>query len=357
MMNKKNKILFPIIICILLIFFSNNVFAAPAKIDIMGNGGAPITNDNTVKTGTAAETQVPAKIDIMGNGGAPITNDNTVKTGTAAETQVPVGNGFTTSSGSTGGPYTNQEKIPGAAPTSDFVAYLKQIINFGFAIIGILALFMLIIGAYQYLMAAGSGKAEGAKETITSALLGLILGLTAWVILNKINPDLVNMRGISQITGGVGVGGLISGTQGSYSAIKPPANMEAALKQYDGLITQAADKYGVDRNIARAMMWVESSGNANAKSSKDAKGLFQIMPDEWVKLTGTDPSQRTNIPMNIDAGVKYISQIQNGESKGDIIDALGRYNGGPKWQTKSESIKYVPNVIGIANGLKAQGYN
>jgi hypothetical protein len=97
--------------------------------------------------------------------------------------------------------YTNQEKIPGAAVTSDFITYLKSIINFGFAIIGILALFMLIIGAYQYLMAAGSGKAEGAKETISSALLGLILGLCAWIILYKINPDLVKMGDITKITG------------------------------------------------------------------------------------------------------------------------------------------------------------
>jgi len=98
--------------------------------------------------------------------------------------------------------YTNQEKIPGAQPTNDFIQYLKDVINFGFAIIGILALFMLIIGAYQYLMAAGSGNASDAKETITSALLGLILGLCAWIILYKINPDLVNMRAITQITGG-----------------------------------------------------------------------------------------------------------------------------------------------------------
>jgi hypothetical protein len=258
--------------------------------------------------------------------------------------------------------YTNQEKIPGAQPTQDFAQYLKDIINFGFAVIGILALFMLIIGAYQYLMAAGSGKADAAKETISSALLGLVLGLTAWVILNKINPDLVNMRGITAITGGAtvgggGLGGLVSGTQGTYSSIKPPANMAEALKQYDSLIAQAADKYGVDRNIARAMMWAESTGNSNALSSKGAGGLFQIMPDEWVKLTGTDISQRNNIPLNIDAGVKYISQIQNGESKGNIVDALGRYNGGPNWQNKSESRAYVPKVIGLANGLKEQGYN
>jgi hypothetical protein len=283
---------------------------------------------------------------------------NTLATGSGATNSSTPTSGATGNTG-TGGPYTNQEKIPGAQPTSDFVAYLKQILNFGFAVIGILALFMLIIGAYQYLMAAGSGNAADAKDTITSALLGLILGLCAYVILAKINPDLVNLRAITQISGGISVigGNLVSGTTGTYGSIKPPANMEEALKRYDSLITQAADKYGVDRNIARAMMWVESTGNPNALSSAGAGGLFQIMPKEWIQLTGTDPSQRNNIALNIDAGIKYIGQIQNGESKGNITDALGRYNGGPNWQNKSESRVYVPNVIGLANGLKQQGYN
>src|SRR4030042_6922966 len=100
--------------------------------------------------------------------------------------------------------YTNQEKIPGAPQVrSDFVEYMKDIINFGFAVLGILALFMLIIGAYQYLMAAGNiGKIDSAKETISSALFGLILGLTAYIILYKINPDLVKMQAITQISGG-----------------------------------------------------------------------------------------------------------------------------------------------------------
>ncbi|MDP1846047.1 MAG: hypothetical protein Q8L09_04930, partial [Candidatus Moranbacteria bacterium] len=87
--------------------------------------------------------------------------------------------------------YLNQEKIPGYDQTFCFPDYMKQIINFGFATIGILALFMLAIGAYQYLMSAGNiGSAESAKATIGSALGGLILGLCAWLILNTINPDL-----------------------------------------------------------------------------------------------------------------------------------------------------------------------
>jgi len=90
--------------------------------------------------------------------------------------------------------YENIEMIPGKGNTrtSDFCTYIGQIINFGFATIGILAMFMLCVGAYQYLMAAGNiAKVESAKATIASALLGLLLGLTSFIILRTINPDLV----------------------------------------------------------------------------------------------------------------------------------------------------------------------
>ncbi|HBB37315.1 MAG: hypothetical protein UX02_C0001G0213 [Candidatus Moranbacteria bacterium GW2011_GWC1_45_18] len=95
--------------------------------------------------------------------------------------------------------YQNQEKIPGASSQqSEFIPYVKDIIGFGYATIGILAMFMLCIGAYQYLMAAGNiGKAESARETIGSAVFGLVLGLLSWIILSKIHPDLVAFKNIS----------------------------------------------------------------------------------------------------------------------------------------------------------------
>ena len=96
------------------------------------------------------------------------------------------------------GQYQNQEKIPGAGQTSDVVQYIKDIIGFGYATIGILAMFMLGIGAYQYLMAAGNiTKIESARETIGSAIFGLVLGLLSWIILSKIHPDLVAFKNIS----------------------------------------------------------------------------------------------------------------------------------------------------------------
>ena len=172
-------------------------------------------------------------------------------------------------------PYTNQEKIPGAEPTSEFIPYVQSIINFGFAVIGILALFMLIIGAYQYLMAAGSGKADSAKETISSALLGLVLGLTAWVILNKINPDLVNMNPISQISGGGQIGGT-PGAPGTTPAggTASPSDMSKVncdiVRNYNGFMNKNTSEL-YNENIKNA----QDLRNALTSFRKDNNGLVQ----------------------------------------------------------------------------------
>ena len=116
--------------------------------------------------------------------------------------------------------YQNQEKIPGYDQTDCFPDYMKQIINFGFATIGILAMFMLAIGAYQYLMSAGNiGSADSAKATIGSALGGLALGLCAYLLLNTINPDLVSMKDPSGLNcnGGSGGGGTTGAGNGGGS--------------------------------------------------------------------------------------------------------------------------------------------
>lgn len=57
----------------------------------------------------------------------------------------------------------------------------------------ILALVMLVIGGVEYVGSAGNVSLLGdAKGRIINALLGLLLALAAWLILNLINPDLVD---------------------------------------------------------------------------------------------------------------------------------------------------------------------
>ena len=256
-------------------------------------------------------------------------------------------------------PYTNQEKIPGAPPTQDFVQYLKDVINFGFAVIGILALFMLIIGAYQYLMAAGNiGKVDSAKETIGSALLGLILGLCAYIILYKINPDLVNMRAITQISGG-GIAGQtpVMGAIGTYDSIKPNGDKAAATMAYIDLIKKYAAEKGVPESVAFGLFAQESGGNPKVTSPVGAMGLGQLMPGTAALLGVTDPY---NPEQNIKGSLTYLKQMYDATGSWDSANAayncgLTRFKSAGTWENlPTETKNHVPAVMGYANWYNQQ---
>lgn len=169
------------------------------------------------------------------------------------------------------GTYQNQEKIPGASgQTSDFIVYMKQIIGFGYATIGILAMFMLSVGAYQYLMAAGNlAKAESAKNTISSALLGLVLGLMSWVILYTINPDLVSMRGIN-------LSGLQINSPGGSAApsgeTTPAPNAGLCVDGTGACSASNLSCFGAQAQNASIVCNAESGGRTNIGSSTDKCG-------------------------------------------------------------------------------------
>jgi len=87
------------------------------------------------------------------------------------------------------------ENIPGQTSVgeSDLLGYLNNLYKFGISITGILAIFMIGLGAFAYIVtsAGNSSKMMDAKETINNALIGLVIALTAYLFLYVINPDLV----------------------------------------------------------------------------------------------------------------------------------------------------------------------
>jgi hypothetical protein len=103
--------------------------------------------------------------------------------------------------------YQIHEKIPGQVGRSGSVGgvdygaegidtlqdYLESAYKFGIAIVGILAVVMIGVGGFMYIVtsAGNAGKLADAKEIITSAILGLVMALLSWLILFVINPDLV----------------------------------------------------------------------------------------------------------------------------------------------------------------------
>jgi len=151
---------------------------------------------------------------------------------------------------------------------------------------------------------------DSAKETIGSALLGLILGLCAWIILYKINPDLVKMD-LSRIQGlGGEVGaGILPGSLPRSIAGKVIASEDEMRKLYDPLIEKYAKQEGVDPNAIRALIAHESKWNREAISPTNDYGLMQINQSSHSSFFSNgnwkDPEY------NISYGTKYFAQRLN----------------------------------------------
>lgn len=92
--------------------------------------------------------------------------------------------------------YTLLEQIPMSSNTvGSLSTYLQDIYIFAFWVVALAVVFMLTVGGFMYLTAAGNTARMGsAKTVIFDALLGLVLALVAWLFLYMINPDLVNVR-------------------------------------------------------------------------------------------------------------------------------------------------------------------
>ena len=105
----------------------------------------------------------------------------------------------------------------------------------------------------------------------------------------------------------------------------PGTRRSVNRSDWDKYITRYAKEYGVDENLVRAVIKVESANNPNALSNKGAMGLMQLMP-QTAKMLGVndawDPEQ------NIRGGVKYLSQLTD-RFNGDIVKVLAGYNAGP----------------------------
>lgn len=86
--------------------------------------------------------------------------------------------------------------------TLTFGADLNQVVAwfyyFVVGISGLAAFVMLVVGGFRWLTSAGNPTTTSdAKDQITKALLGLLLILMSWIILQVINPDLTILTGPS----------------------------------------------------------------------------------------------------------------------------------------------------------------
>jgi len=116
---------------------------------------------------------------------------------------------------------------------------------------------------------------------------------------------------------------------------KPKINPRYSTKRYDDIITNASQQHGVSFPLLKAIIKAESGFDPQAVSKKGAKGLMQIMPENFKPLGIRDPFDPSQ---NIHAGARYFKQMYD-RFKGKLPLSLAAYNAGP---TAVERYKTVP---------------
>lgn len=117
-------------------------------------------------------------------------------------------------------------------------------------------------------------------------------------------------------------------------------NGKQYIKKYDAIIHRAAEQFGVEVPLIKAIMKAESSFDANAISKSGAQGLMQLMPS-------TAEDMRVNNPFdpeeNIFGGTRYLSLLLK-QFKQDKRLAIAAYNAGARIVADHNSVPPIPQT-------------
>lgn len=126
---------------------------------------------------------------------------------------------------------------------------------------------------------------------------------------------------------------------------------------YQEVVEKAARRYNLDQWLLYAMIRVESGFDPQARSSKGALGLMQLMPEtaRWIAATrgisSFNPALLYDPELNVEFGSWYLRTLLN-EFGGDEVLALAAYNGGgarvrrwleeERWTGERETLHQIP---------------
>ena len=74
---------------------------------------------------------------------------------------------------------------PGGSTPTDLNTMIQGVLNWVFGIIGIVAVIMIIIGGFNMMISSGDpGKDKKGKDTILYGIIGLVIAILAFAIVN-----------------------------------------------------------------------------------------------------------------------------------------------------------------------------
>jgi hypothetical protein len=241
-------------------------------------------------------------------------------------------------------------------------SYLNNLYTAGIAIATGLAVLMIVIGGIQYVSSDAIGGKSDGKQRIQDAIIGLLLAFMSYLLLNTLNPDLLNNdlkleeTAFSSATlvsdGGLPRGTVVVGSSEDPTTMSPERKAEIAESLKTGRFDKETNDYLVDlisktnlvnitpRDVEKffpgvngqptAQDWAnfiagitkaESGFNPN-KTYKESfvdnsgkpqisEGYLQLSRDDVAnyKMTGIDPNQIQDPSVNLQMGVIIMDRL------------------------------------------------
>ena len=201
----------------------------------------------------------------------------------------------------------------------NIASYLSGMIKFIIALGGALSIFMAIVGGTQYVAASINPSAKSdAKERVVNSLIGLALVLSSYLLLNSINPRLVQFSFLLPPIGGPApeatnvsvvsptnvakVDALnLNPNQVAYSAALALLQAYPTLNFTSGLRTLPDQARAMSQNVARNRQWI-----AQTYAPSAGRDVLQA----WV-----DTNPTVTNPVDIAAGLLQTMNTNPGMTK------------------------------------------
>ena len=118
--------------------------------------------------------------------------------------------------------------------------------------------------------------------------------------------------------------GLVGNDVAQAAGVDPFADLPPAKQKIAAMVTALAPTYAVAPRLALAVITVESNFDPKARSSKDARGLMQLIPETATRFRVKDAF---DIRDNVRGGLAYLRWLLS-YYRGEVALAAAAYNAG-----------------------------